>query len=67
MPVITINNEQKEYPKGTSFEDIAKEYQSQFKYPIAAVIFNGKIRELMKTVKKDGELSFGKIKRTLGV
>lgn len=58
MPVITINGVSKEYPKGTSFEDIAKEHQPEHKYKIAAVIFNGKIRELMKTVKKDGELSF---------
>ena len=48
MPIITINNVAKEYKKGTKFEDIAKEYQSECKYKIAAVLFNGKIRELMK-------------------
>ena len=58
MPVVTINGTSKEYEKGTSFETIAKEYQDQFSSRIAAVIFNGKIRELMKSVKKDGELSF---------
>ncbi|MBO4457866.1 MAG: nucleoside kinase [Butyrivibrio sp.] len=58
MPIITINNVEREYPKGTKFEQIAKEYQSEYKYSIAAVLFNGKIRELMKEVKKDGELSF---------
>ncbi len=58
MPTITINGVAKEYEKGTSFEEIAKEYQPEYKYKIAAVIFNGKIRELMKTVKKDGTLSF---------
>ena len=60
MPVVnvTINGVTKEYEKGTTFEEIAKAYQSEYKYRIAAVIFNGKIRELMKPVKKDGELSF---------
>ncbi len=58
MPVITINGTAKEYEKGISFEEIAKEYQKDYDHRIAAVIFNGKIRELMKTVKKDGELSF---------
>ena len=58
MPIITINGIQKEYEKGTSFEEIAREYQKDYEHRIAAVIFNGKIRELMKTVKKDGELSF---------
>jgi uridine kinase len=46
MPQITINGVSKEYEKGTTFEQIAKEYQSEFKYRIAAVIYNGKIREL---------------------
>ena len=58
MPVITINGTEKTYEKGTSFEEIAKEYQKFYEHRIAAVIFNGKIRELMKTVKKDGVLSF---------
>ena len=58
MPIVTINGVSKEYDKGTSFETIAKEYQKDFPYKIAAVIFNGKIRELFKAVKKDGELSF---------
>ncbi len=58
MPKVVINGVEKEYLKGTTFEVIAKDYQDQYKDRIAAVIFNGKIRELMKQVKKDGELSF---------
>ncbi len=58
MPKVVINGVEKEYLKGTTYEVIAKEYQDQYKDRIAAVIFNGKIRELMKTLKKDGELSF---------
>ena len=58
MPIITINGVQREYEKGITFEEIAKEHQEKYEHRIAAVIFNGKIRELMKTVKKDGELSF---------
>ena len=58
MPKVVINGEEREYEKGTTFEDIAKEYQDRYGDRIAAVIFNGKIRELMKSLKKDGELSF---------
>ncbi|SFU58768.1 nucleoside kinase [Butyrivibrio sp. INlla21] len=58
MPVIKINGTAREYDKGTTYEEIAKEYQHEFRYRIAAVIFNGKICELMKKVKRDGELSF---------
>ncbi len=58
MPILTIDGIAREYPKGTPFEEIAREYQKDYKYTIAAVIYNGKIRELFKTAKKDGTLSF---------
>ncbi len=58
MAFLTINGKQKEYPDGTSFEQIASEYQSEYEDRIGLVIFNGKIRELMKKVEKDGTLSF---------
>ena len=66
MSIITINGIQKEYNKGVTYEEIAQEYQSQYNSRIAAVMFNGKIRELMKTVKKDGELSFITFSDTIG-
>ncbi|ADL33665.1 phosphoribulokinase/uridine kinase family protein [Butyrivibrio proteoclasticus B316] len=66
MSIITINGIQKEYNKGVTYEEIAKEYQNQYNSRIAAVMFNGKIRELMKTVKKDGELSFITFSDTIG-
>ena len=66
MPKITINGAEKDYEKGTTFEEIAKEYQKYYDDRIAAVTFNGKIRELMKTVKKDGVLSFITFKDSIG-
>lgn len=66
MAKITINGITKEYDKGVTFEDIAREYQGEYEHRIAAVLFNGKIRELMKTVKKDGELSFITFADTIG-
>ncbi|RKM61117.1 nucleoside kinase [Butyrivibrio sp. CB08] len=66
MPKITINGAAKEYEKGTTYEEIAKEYQKFYDDRIAAVMFNGKIRELMKTVKKDGVLSFITVKDNIG-
>lgn len=66
MPIITINGEAKEYAADTTFEAIAKSYQSQYNAQIADVIFNGKIRELFKKVKKDGELSFVTVEDQIG-
>lgn len=58
MPTLVIKGDRKEYEKGTSFEEIAKEYQSKFSSRIALVTVNGKIRELMKKVDRDGVVSF---------
>ncbi|MCR5100501.1 MAG: nucleoside kinase [Butyrivibrio sp.] len=58
MAEITIGKSTRTYDKGTTYEDIAKEYQKDYKYKIAAVILNGKIRELMRKANKDGELKF---------
>lgn len=55
---VKIGEETKEYPKGTTFADIAKEYQPQYKEQIALVVRNGKIRELFKKVDKDCTLEF---------
>ena len=52
MPIITVNGIQKEYDKGTTFEEIAKDFQKDYEHRIACVIFNGKIRELMKHLKR---------------
>lgn len=66
MVTITINGERKQYPKGTRYEEIAKEYQPLHKDMIALVIENGKIRELIKTAHKNCELSFLTISNDIG-
>lgn len=66
MSVITILGEQKEYADGTTFEEIAQEYQDQFHNTIALVTENGKIRELHKKVSKDAELDFITLSSAIG-
>lgn len=58
MVTITIDGVPKEYPQGITFEEIAREYQHEYKNMIALVLENGKIRELFKKAEKDCELSF---------
>ena len=55
---IQINGETKNYLKGTSYQEIAEEYQSRYKDDILLVLFNNRLRELRKTVKGDGTLVF---------
>ncbi len=66
MAVITICGENKEYADGTTFEQIAQEYQGQFNNTIALVTENGKIRELHKKVSKDAEVKFITLSDTIG-
>lgn len=50
--------ERKTYPAGVSFLSIAQEYQEQYEDDIVLALYNNRLRELKKTIKKDGELSF---------
>lgn len=66
MSVITIAGEEKEYAVGTTFEEIAQEYQDLYHNTIALVIENGKIRELHKMVSKDAKLEFITLSTPIG-
>ncbi len=66
MVNITINNEVRQYPKGTTFEKIAEDYQAQYDNMIALVLVNGKIQELIKTAQEDAEVSFFTLKDNVG-
>lgn len=58
MVTLKIMGEEKQYPKGTSFLTVAEEYQKQYEDDIVLVIYNNRLRELKKTMERDGELSF---------
>ena len=55
---VTIGEEVKEYPYGTTYADIAAEYQKDYKEQIALAVRNGKIRELFKKLDRDCTLEF---------
>lgn len=66
MVTVTIAGEEKQYAEGTTYEQIAEEYQEQYGGLIGLVSVNGKIRELFKQLKKDCELSFFTLKDDIG-
>ena len=67
MVKVKINGEEKQFSKGSTFENIAKEYQSDFDAPILIAIENGKIRELAKEAKKDdAKISFLTMRDKIG-
>lgn len=54
------------YPDGTSFRDIARDYQKDYDEEILLVRFRRKLRELSKGVSGDGELEFVTMAETPG-
>ena len=58
MAIVTIDGTKKQYPIGTTYQDIAKEYQTKYEDEILLVGINGKLRELHKTVQFDCTLQF---------
>ncbi len=55
---LEILGEQKEYSKGTTYAEIAWEYQQKYEHPILLASLNGRLRELFKSVEQDGKLEF---------
>ncbi|MDR2044436.1 MAG: nucleoside kinase [Clostridium sp.] len=66
MYTVTVNGERKAYPQGTSYEDIAEEYQEQYGGLIGLVNVDGKVRELFKRLTKDCGLTFITLKESIG-
>ncbi|WP_026510481.1 MULTISPECIES: nucleoside kinase [unclassified Butyrivibrio] len=58
MPKLVIEGEEREYEKGTTFEEIARDYQDRYDNQIVAVVYGSRIRELMKKVDRDENLKF---------
>lgn len=55
---LQIRGEEKEYPAGTTYMEIAEEYQKYYEDDIVLVLLNNRLRELPKTVETDGVLEF---------
>lgn len=55
---LIIYGEEKVYPAGTTYLQIAKEYQEKEKEDIILVLVNERLRELGKVADTDGELTF---------
>lgn len=56
--IVKIGAEEKYYPAGTAFLDIARKYQEQYEYDIVLVRVNGKLRELCQKVCEECTLEF---------
>lgn len=67
MITIRVNGEDRQYPKGTTFETVANDVQKQYDNKIVLAVENGKIQELMKPIgKNQAEVRFLTLKDKMG-
>ncbi len=58
MITLTIHGEQRQYPAGTLYQEIAREYQKDYDSTIMLIRFDNILRELSKEVIKEGTIEF---------
>ncbi len=58
MYQVKIHDEIRQYEAGTTYLEIAKEYQKEYSYDIVLVTVDGKLQELHKKVNRDCTLNF---------
>ena len=63
---LTINGETREFPMGTTYKEVVKEYEKTSPAPVILVIAGGKICELHKKAERDGEVRLVTTKDSIG-
>ncbi len=63
---VTIGNEERIYQSGTTFLEIAKDFQKKFRHDIVLVYAGGKLQELYKKLEGDCDLRFITTETTIG-
>ena len=66
MITVKINGEERQYPQGATYEDVANDYQKEYDNLIALAARDGKIRELFKKLTRDFEITFFTLKDDVG-
>lgn len=66
MVTLVIEGKERQYKKGTTYEEIVAEFQPAYDNQIALISINGKMKELFKKAVKDGELQFFTWKDAIG-
>lgn len=66
MYKVQIDGEERSFPAGTTYLQIAGEYQERYPHDIVLVYVNGKLQELGKKLKKDCTLHFVTTGETIG-
>ena len=63
---VMIDGLQEQVPSGITLEEISKEFQKDFKYPIILARVNGRIRELSRIVEENDDIIFMDLTSSIG-
>ena len=66
MCKVTVGTRQKEYPDGTPYGEIVKDFDQDCKYPVVLVTVDGKLRELHKKIHRDCQISLVTVADSIG-
>ena len=67
MYTVRVGEEERSYKEGTTYEEIAKQYQKDYENDIVLVFVNNKLQELPKKLNKDCTLRFVATSDTVGM
>ena len=63
---VRVNGADRKFRAGTTYLEIAREYQAEYSHDIVLVFVNGRLQELFKTLEKDCEMKFVTTADSLG-
>ncbi|MDE7430384.1 MAG: nucleoside kinase, partial [Lachnospiraceae bacterium] len=67
MCSVKVKDEERQYPEGTSFLEISKDFQDKYDAPIVLVLKKGKLTEMFKRITGNCEIDFLTVKSAPGI
>lgn len=67
MCTVKVGDEERQYPEGTSFLEISKDFQDKYDAPIVLVLKKGKLTEMFKKITGNCEIEFLTVKSAPGI
>ena len=55
---ITVNGKKNKINSGMTLEEISKDYEKDYKYPILIAKVNNRLRELTEVISEDSDIEF---------
>ena len=64
---VIVDGEERQYEAGTTYQQIAEEFQDRYENDIVLIFADGKLQELRKKVKRNCAISFVTTSEEIGI